>query len=104
MKLVDKQDNLSLALFDLLEDSFQPLLKLSSVLGSGHKGAHIQGKQLLVLQSLRHIAADDPLGQSFHHGRLSDAGLTDQHRIVLRLSRQDADYIPDLAVPADHRV
>ena len=39
---------------------------------------------LLVLQALRNVAADDALGQALDDGRLTDAGLADQHRIVLR--------------------
>jgi hypothetical protein len=35
---------------------------------------------------------------------LADAGLADQHRVVLGLAREDLDRAPDLLVPADDRV
>ena len=36
---------------------------------------------------LRHVAADDPLRQSFDDGRLADAGFADEDRVVLRRDR-----------------
>ena len=104
VELIDEQNNLSLALLHFLQNGFQTLLKLAPVFRSRDQGAHIQGKQLPVFQSFRHIAPDDPLGQAFHHGGFAHAGFTDQHRVVLRLSGQNHDHVADLAVTADHRV
>ena len=47
---------------------------------------------------------DDPLGQSLDDGRLADAGLADQHRVVLGPAREHLDHAADLLVAADHRV
>ena len=44
MQLIDKEDDIAIAVFYFLKDRFQTLLKFSPVLGSGHQSAHIQGK------------------------------------------------------------
>ena len=77
VQLIDEEDDLALALPNLLQNGFQTLLKLAAVLGTGHQRAHIQGKYLLVLQTLRYIAPHDTLCQTLHNGGLADAGFTD---------------------------
>ena len=47
---------------------------------------------------------DDALGESLHDGGLADAGLADQHRVVLGAPLQDLDHAADLVVAPDHRV
>ena len=37
----------------------------------------------LVLQALGHVALDDALGEALDDGGLADAGLADEHRVVL---------------------
>ena len=56
------------------------------------------------LQALGHVAGDDPLGQPLGDRGLADAGLADQHRVVLRPAREDLDHAADLVVAPDHRV
>ena len=51
-----------------------------------------------------HVAADDALRQPFDDGRLADAGLADEHRVVLRAARQHLDHAADFFVAADHRI
>ena len=58
----------------------------------------------LVLQPFGHVAADDALGQALDDGRLADARLADQHRVVLGAPRQHLDDAADLLVAADDRV
>ena len=50
------------------------------------------------------VAAHDALRQAFDDGGLADAGLADQHRIVLGAAREHLDHAADLFVAADHRV
>ena len=61
-------------------------------------------KIVLSLQALGDVAAHDPLRQALDDRRLADAGVADQHRVVLGLARQDLDHAADLGVAADHRV
>ena len=58
----------------------------------------------LSLQALRHVAVDDALRQALDDRGLADAGLADQHRIVLGAARQHLDGAADLLVAADHRI
>ena len=58
----------------------------------------------LSAQRLGHVAGDDPLGQALDDGGLADAGLADQHRVVLGPPGQHLDDPADLGVPADDRV
>ena len=104
MELIDKEDDLAVAVLDFLQNSLQTLLKLASVFRAGHQSSHVQGEDSLVLQRLRHISADDPLSQALHDGCLADAGLTDEDRIILRLTGQDPDHVADLAVTPDDRI
>ena len=48
--------------------------------------------------------ADDALRQAFDDGGLADAGLADQHRVVLGAARQHLDHAADLVVAADDRI
>ena len=57
-----------------------------------------------VAQQFRHVARGDFLRQTFDNGRLADAGLAQQHRIVLRAAAQDLDDPLDFVLAADDRV
>ena len=58
----------------------------------------------LSLQALRHVAVDDAQRQALDDRGLADAGLADQHRIVLGAARQHLDGAADFLVAADHRI
>ena len=104
VKLVDKHDNAAFGLRNLLQDRFQAFLELAAVLGSRQQRGHVQGKHLLVLQGLRHLAIDDTLRQAFHDGGLADARLADQDRIILGAPLQHLDRAPDLVIAPDDGV
>ena len=104
VELVDEQHDLPLGFGDLLEHRLQPLLELAAILGAGDERAHVEREDLLVLQPLGHVAADDPLRQPFDDGRLADAGLADQHRVVLGAAGEHLDDAADFLVAADHRI
>ena len=104
VQLVDEGDDLALGVGDLLEHGLEPLLELAPVLGPGHHGAEVERDHPLALQSLGHVAFDDPVGQPLDDGRLAHAGLADQHRVVLGAARQDLNDPADLLVAPDDRV
>ena len=104
VQLVDEQDDVALAVLDLLQQRLQPLLELAAIFGAGHQGAEVERQQAPVLQGFGHVAVDDAVGQALGDGRLADAGLADQHRVVLGPARQHLDDAADLLVAADHRV
>ena len=92
------------AVLDLLEDRLEPLLELAAELGPGDERAEVEGDDALALEPLGDVAADDALGQALDDGRLADAGLADEDRVVLRPPAEDLDDAPDLLVAADDRI
>ena len=104
VQLVDEQDDPAFAVGDLLEHRLEPLLELAAVLGAGDQRAQVERDDALVLQALGHVAVDDALGEALDDRGLADAGLADEHRVVLGAPREHLDDAPDLLVAADHRV
>ena len=104
VQLVDERDDLALGVRDLLQDRLQALLELAAVLGAGDHRGEVESDDPLVPQSLGDVAFDDPRGEALDDGRLADAGLADEHGVVLRAPRQDLDDAADLVVAADDRV
>ena len=58
----------------------------------------------LVAQALRHVAGDDALGQALDDRGLADAGLADEHRVVLGAAAQHLHDATNLVVAPDDRV
>ena len=85
----------------LFDDLLEPLLELTAVLGAGDERADVERQEALAQQRLRHVAGDDALGQALDDGRLADAGLADQRRVVLGAAREDLDDPLDLLLAAD---
>ena len=87
-----------------LSTRLQPLLELAAELRAGDQRAHVEREHALVAQALGHFAVDDALREAFDDRGLADAGLADQHRIVLGAPLQHLDRAADFLVAADHRV
>ena len=104
VQLVDEDDDLALGVGDLLQDGLQAVLEFAAVLGAGDHRAEVERHQPAVTKPLGDVAGDDPLGQALDDRRLADAGLADQHGVVLRAPAQHLDHTTDLVVAADHRV
>ena len=103
VQLVDEQDDVA-AGADLLEDLLEPLLEVAPVAGAGDEGAEVERVELLVGQRLGHVVVGDRLGEALDDGGLADAGLTDQHRVVLGAAGQHLHHPLGLAGPTDDRV
>ena len=95
---------LALGLGDLLEHRLEPVLELAAVLGAGDQRADVERDHAPVAQRLGHVARHDALGEALDDGGLADAGLADQHGVVLGAPGEHLDHAPDLVVAADHRV
>ena len=80
MQLIDEADDFAVGIDDFLDDGFEAVFEFAAELGAGDHAAEVDGDQFLVLQLIGHVAAHDPLGQTFHDGGLADAGFADQHR------------------------
>ena len=103
MQLVDEQHRV-VRVAQLLDDLLEPLLELAAVLRAGDEAADVERQHALVGQRLGHVAGDDALRQTLRDGRLADAGLADQRRVVLGPAAQDLDDALDLLLAADDRV
>jgi hypothetical protein len=102
--LVDEQDDLAAGSLDLVEHALQPFLELAAIFGAGDQRAHVERHQPTVLEAVGHVAIGDPQRQPLGDRGLADAGIADQHRVVLGPSGEDLDGSADLLVAADHRV
>ena len=102
--LVDEGDDLAVGVLDLGEHRLEPLLEVAAVLGARDHRAHVERDDPLVAQRLGDVAGDDALGETLHDRGLADAGLADQHRVVLGPTRQHLDDPTDLVVAADDRI
>ena len=102
--LVDEQDDVAGRLLDLVDHALQPLLELAAIFGAGDQRAHVERQQFAVLEAVGDVAIGDAQRQPLGDGGLADAGLADQHRIVLGPPRQHLDGAADFLVAADDRV
>ena len=66
--------------------------------------AHVERHQPAVLEAVGHVAIGDAQRQPLGDRGLADAGIADQHRIVLGPPGEDLDGAADLLVAADHRI
>ena len=89
---------------DVVEDGLEPFLELAAVLGAGHHRSHVQADDGLVAQALRDVAGHDALGQALDDRGLADAGLADEHRVVLGATGQHLHHATNLVVAPDDRV
>jgi len=83
VQLVDEDDVPPLGAGDLLQHGLETLLELAAVLRARDQRAEIEGDQVLVLERVRDVPVHDALRQPFDDRGLADAGLSDQHGIVL---------------------
>ena len=104
VQLVHEEDDLALGVGDLLQDGLQALLELAAVLGAGEQRADVEAMTLRSRRRLGDVAGDDALGEALDDRGLADAGLADQHGVVLGAAGEDLDDAADLVVAADDRV
>ena len=104
MQLIDEEDDLAFRLLDLVQNGLESFLKLAAVLSARDERAHVEREDRAVLETFWHIAAHDTLGKTLGDGRLTDARLADEHGVVLRLTRENANDVADLRVTADDGV
>ena len=104
VQLVDEQDDPAGGGRDFLQHRLEAFLELAPVFGARHQRADVEGDDAFLLESLGNVLAHDALREPFHDGRLADAGLADQHGIVLGAPRQHLHDAPDFVVAADDRI
>ncbi len=104
VQLVDEQNDLPLLFGQIVEHGFQALLEFAAEFSARDQRAHVERENALVAEALGHFTVDDPLCQSLDDGRLADAGLADEHGIVLGTALQDLDGAADFIVAPDDRI
>ena len=82
VQLVDEQDDVA-AGADLLQHLLEALLEVAAVAGAGDERAEVERVELLALRASRARRRRRCLGEALDDRGLADAGLADQHRVVL---------------------
>ena len=103
VQFVNEENAVACAL-NLLDHLLQPLFELAAVLGPCDERADVQCEQALPLQRFGHITARNPLRQPLDDGRLANARLPDQDRVVLGAPRQNLNKALDLLLSPHDRV
>src|SRR5829696_7854174 len=83
VQLVDKDDLRFGVLRYLVYDLLQTLLELAPVLGTSDHAREVQRQHPPTGESLGHLVVDHPLGDALDDGGLADAGVSDEHGVVL---------------------
>ena len=91
-------------LADLGDQLGHPLLEVTAVARAGDHAGQVELDDPLALELLGDVAGDDALGDALDDGGLADAGLADEHGVVLGAPRQHLEGLVDLVPAADHRV
>ena len=102
--LIDEDDELALVRGDLLHGLGEALLEVAAVAGAGEHAGQVERDHSLAEQGLGHRLLDDRAGEALDDRGLADAGLADQHGVVLRAAAEDLDGLLDLVDASDHRV
>ena len=104
VRFIDEEDDLSSRRLHLVDQSLQPVFKLAFNSRARLQEGQVETVDLNPLQGRRHIAADQAIGKPLHHGRLSNARLTGENRIVLPPPHQDVDHLPHFNIAAQNRI
>ena len=104
VQLVDEQHDPALGGHDLGQRGLHPLLELAAELGAGQHAGEVQRHDAGAVQGLRDVVLRDTQREALDDRGLADAGLADQHGVVLAPPGEDLDGLLDLVEPTDHGV
>jgi hypothetical protein len=103
VQLVDEQDRV-LGTADFVHDRLDAFLELAAVLRAGHHHGQVEYDDATFHEQLGNVAFNHALGEAFDDGRLADAGLAEEHRVVLRSAAEDLHRPLDFLLAADDGV
>ena len=103
VQLVDEHDDVRVV-GQLLHDRLEALFELTAILRAGDDERDVEREDALVGEEVRHVAVDDLLRQPFDDGRLADARLADEHRVVLGAAAEHLLHALELVLAADQRI
>ena len=104
VQLVDEEQDGALGRRDVLEHGLETFFEFAAELRARDERAHVERDDALVLERLGNVAAHDALRETLDDGRLADARLADEHRVVFRAPREHLHDAPDLVVAPDHGI
>ena len=104
VQLVDEEDHPAVARGDLAQHRLQALLELAAVLGTRKQLTDVEGDDARLLHRVRAVAVHDADRKPLGDRGLADAGLADQHGVVLRAPREHLHAAADLLVATDDRI
>ena len=103
MDFVDEEDRLRPG-GERLDDRLEALLEIAAEARAGQQRAGVEREDFGILQRALHVVGQQPRGEAFGHRRLADAGIADEHRIVLAAPAQHFDRPLQLVGAADERI
>ena len=101
--LVNEQDRVW-RLDNVFDDLLETLLELALRAGSRNEVGDAQLVKPDVLEVLRNVTAQDPMGQALYNGCFAGAGLPHENGVVLRLARKYLQHTTDLRIAAYDRL
>ena len=99
MQLVNKENDLSGGIFDLLQHRLQTVLEFATILRACKHGAQVEGDNALILQDLGDIAGYDAASESFDNRRFTYARFADEYWIVLRAPGKNLNHTTNFFIP-----
>ena len=87
---VDEEDRLRRA-GERGDDGLEALLEVAAEPRAGEQRARVEREDLGAAQRLGHVVLEQPRREALGHRRLADAGLADEHRVVLAAAAEHLD-------------
>src|SRR5207302_4141479 len=104
MCFVDEKNDRRRRVLHLFDQSLQAILEFAFDARARLKEREVERAQRDVAEDRGDVAIGDAQGEAFDHGRLADARLADENRIVLSSPEEDVDYLPNLEIATEHLI
>src|SRR5580692_2770796 len=104
MCFIDEQNDGSRGVLHFFNQALQPVLEFALHACAGLQQRQVKCADVHILQRRRYIALRNTKSKAFDHGRLSNAGLAGQDRVVLAAASENVDYLANLRVTAEYRI
>src|SRR4029079_17436238 len=89
---------------DLVHDRLNALFELTAILCTGDHHRQVEYDNSLLGENFGHVSGDDALGKAFDNSCLADAGLAEQHWIVLLPAAENLNRAFDFSFATDNRI
>ena len=86
------------------DDRLEALLEVAAIPRARQQRAGIERKDFRILQRPLHIVVKQPRGEALGHGGLADAGIADEHGVVLAAAAEHFDRPLELLGASDQRI